>query len=102
MTSAIDDFYDFHKDVVKNTSTGLMTIRDLATYYNVLVDIHFTDHRINITVRSKKGPLRGIKEPTYYFDIITEYATKEMTLDEIEKELGYKVKIVNKKKGKNK
>lgn len=58
MTSAIDDFYDFHKDVVKNTSTGLMAIRDLATYYNVLVDIHFTDHRINITVRSKKGPLR--------------------------------------------
>ena len=58
MTSAIDDFYDFHKDVVKNTSTGLMVIRDLAMYYNVLVDIHFADHRINITVRSKKGPLR--------------------------------------------
>lgn len=58
MSSAIDDFYDFHKDVVKNTSTGLMAIRDLATYYNVLVDIHFVDHRINITVRSKKEPLR--------------------------------------------
>ena len=26
MSSAIDDFYDFHKDVVKNTSTGLMAI----------------------------------------------------------------------------
>ena len=45
---------------------------------------------------------RGVKEPAYYFDIITEYATKEMTLDEIEEKLGYKVKIVNKKKGKNK
>ena len=45
---------------------------------------------------------RGFREPNYYFDIITEYATKEMTLDEIEKELGYKVKIVSKKKGKNK
>lgn len=43
---------------------------------------------------------RGVKEPAYYFNIITEYATKEMTLDEIEKELGYKVKIINKKKGK--
>ena len=42
----------------------------------------------------------GVKEPVYYFNIITEYATKEMTLDEIEKELGYKVKIINKKKGK--
>lgn len=30
------------------------------------------------------------------FDIITEPAYREMTLDEIEKELGYKVKIVNK------
>lgn len=39
---------------------------------------------------------RGVKQPSYYFDIITEYATKEMTIDEIEKELGYKVKIVNK------
>ena len=39
---------------------------------------------------------RGAKEPACYFDIITEYATREMTLDEIEKELGYKVKIINK------
>lgn len=39
---------------------------------------------------------RGIKEPGYFFDIVTEYAKKEMTLDEIEKELGYKVKIINK------
>lgn len=31
-------------------------------------------------------------------DIITEYASREMTLDEIEKELGYKVKIINKEK----
>ena len=39
---------------------------------------------------------RGIKTPACYFDIITEYASREMTLDEIEKELGYKVKIINK------
>ena len=39
---------------------------------------------------------RGVKEPGCCFDIITEYASREMTLDEIEKELGYKVKIVNK------
>lgn len=32
----------------------------------------------------------------WYFDIITEYAPREMTLDEIEKELGYKVKVINK------
>lgn len=39
---------------------------------------------------------RGVKEPAFYFNIITEYASREMTLDEIEKELGYKVKLINK------
>ena len=39
---------------------------------------------------------RGIKESSYCFDIITEYTPREMTLDEIEKELGYKVKVINK------
>ena len=39
---------------------------------------------------------RGDEAPACYFDIITEYASREMTLDEIEKELGYKVKIINK------
>lgn len=41
---------------------------------------------------------RGNKERAICFDIITEYASREMTLDEIEKELGYKVKIINKEK----
>lgn len=41
---------------------------------------------------------RGAQKPACYFDIITEYIPKEMSLDEIEKELGYKVKIVNKEK----
>lgn len=67
MTNAIDYFYDFHKDVVTNTSTGLMAIRDLAKYYNVLVDIHFSGHRIDITVRSKKEPLRLCRS-FYYRD----------------------------------
>lgn len=31
---------------------------------------------------------RGAKTPACYFDIITEYTSREMTLDEIEKELG--------------
>lgn len=32
-----------------------------------------------------------------YIDRIVEYATKEMTIEEIENKLGHKVKIVNKK-----
>lgn len=44
----------------------------------------------------------GFKDPAYYFDIITEPTYREMTLDEIEKKLGYKVKIVSKEKTINK
>ena len=43
---------------------------------------------------------RGIDTPNYAFDIVTEPAVHEMTLDEIEEKLGYKVKIVNKENGK--
>lgn len=43
---------------------------------------------------------RGIDTPEYVFDIVTEPAVHEMTLDEIEEKLGYKVKIVNKENGK--
>lgn len=39
----------------------------------------------------------GITQPAYIFDIITDPAIREMSLDEVEKELGYKVKIVNRK-----
>lgn len=45
---------------------------------------------------------RGLKDPGYYFDIITEPAYREMTLDEIEKKLGYKVKLVSKEENNNK
>lgn len=41
---------------------------------------------------------RGVTEHSYYFNIVTEYAPREMSLDEIEQELGYKVKIINKEK----
>ena len=43
---------------------------------------------------------RGITEPAYAFDIIIKYFTRDMTIEEIEKELGYKVKIVSKEEKK--
>ena len=42
----------------------------------------------------------GNTEPAYVFDIITNYFTRAMTIEEIEKELGYKVKIVSKEEKK--
>ena len=43
---------------------------------------------------------RGVDTPEYAFDIVTEPAVHEMTLDEIGEKLGYKVKIVNKENDK--
>ena len=43
---------------------------------------------------------RGNTEPAYALDIITNYFTRNMTIEEIEKELGYKVKIVSKEEKK--
>ena len=42
---------------------------------------------------------RGITEPAYAFDI-TNYFTRNMMIEEIEKELGYKVNIVSKEEKK--
>lgn len=43
----------------------------------------------------------GIKDPVDCIDKLIKPAVKEMTLEEIEKKLGYPVKIVNKKENNN-
>lgn len=71
------------------------------SYCNVLLDHPYINCNDSMELYDSVCDLaseRGIKEPSCCFDIITEYAPREMTLDEIEKELGYKVKIINKEK----
>lgn len=83
----------------------LPVIKSSPSYTEYLLECPYIDCRDSMMLYKSTCDLaseRGVKEPAYYFNIITEYATKEMTLDEIEKELGYKVKIVNKEKGKTK
>ena len=100
-----------HTVVIPKTSIPfsqlyLPVIRSSPSYNEYLLERPYIDCMNSMMLLYKStcdlASERGVKEPAYYFDIITEYATKEMTLDEIEKELGYKVKIVSKKKGKNK
>lgn len=67
-------------------SNHYMVCSDMVTLYSSTCDIAIE---------------RGVTEKSCYFDIITEYSTREMTLDEIEKELGYKVKIISKKEANN-
>ena len=38
----------YSKDLVTNTSTGLMAIKDLATFNDVPINIHFDKHWIHI------------------------------------------------------
>lgn len=49
----------------------------------------------SFTLRSAKIP--ESETPVYFFDKLIRPAVKEMTLEEIEKKLGYPIKIVNKK-----
>lgn len=46
----------------------------------------------------KLAEAKGVTTPGHVFDIITDPAVHEMSLDEIEEKLGYKIKIVNKEK----
>lgn len=98
-----------HTVVIPKTSIPfnqryLPVIKSSPSYNEYLFECPYIDCSDSMMLYKSTCDLaseRGVKEPACYFDIVTEYATKEMTLDEIEKELGYKVKIVN-KKGKNK
>ena len=93
------------KVLIPFSQQDLPVIRSSQSYNEYLLERPYIDCRDSMMLYKSTCDLaseRGVKEPAYYFNIITEYATKEMTLDEIEKELGYKVKIVSKKKGKNK
>lgn len=49
----------------------------------------------SFTLRDAETP--GYRTQVCYFDKLIKPAVKEMTLEEIEKKLGYSVKIVNKK-----
>ena len=93
------------KVLIPFSQQDLPVIRSSPSYNEYLLERPYIDCMDSMMLYKSTCDLaseRGVKEPAYYFNIITEYATKEMTLDEIEKELGYKVKIVSKKKGKNK
>ena len=92
----------FPKVAIPFEQLNLPVIKPLyASYDQHFLDPPYMDCNYSMKLYKSVCDLaieRGVKEPSYYFDIITEYSTKEMTLEEIEKKLGYKVKIVNNKK----
>lgn len=76
----------------------LPSITSEPFYFDTRTYINCSDSMPLYETVSPFASKRGMKKPGCYFDIITEPVSREMTLDEIEKELGYKVKIINKKK----
>lgn len=99
-----DDKGNKHTVVIPKATTpfpqrSLPPINNWDPYFHISVETPYIDCNDSMFLHKSVCALateRGVKDAGYYFDIITEYATREMTLDEIEKELGYKVKIVNK------
>ena len=86
------------KAAIPFTQGSLPIIKSTPSYDKCLFECPYIDCSDSMAVYDSVCGLaieRGVKEPSCYFDIITEYIAKEMTLEEIEKELGYKVKIVN-------
>lgn len=79
---------------------SLPSITRLDSYYGILLERPYINCNDSMPLYDSICDLaieRGVKEQSCCYDIITEYASREMTLDEIEKELGYKVKIINEK-----
>lgn len=93
-----------HTVVIPKTSIPfnqqcLPVIKSSPSYNEYLLERPYIDCSDSMMLYKSTCDLaieRGVKEPAYYFNIITEYASREMTLDEIEKALGYKIKIINK------
>lgn len=87
------------KAAIPFAQRGLPPIMD-KTFYPDLINRPYINCSSSMSLFKSDCNLaseRGVKVPYYYFDIITEFAPREMTLDEIEEELGYKVKIINNK-----
>ena len=52
--------------------------------------------KVKLPVSTDGAVIRGVKDAACAFDIVTDPAVHELTVEEIEKRLGYKVKIVSK------
>lgn len=86
-----DDKGNIHEKVFKHVPLPLLNYPKDMSYY-LSTDPNQSEMRIDFGFGSISLSLN-----TEIIDRIVEYATKEMTLEEIEKKLGYKVKIVTEK-----
>ena len=73
----------YSKDLVSNASTGLMAIKDIATYKEIPINIHFADHWIHVIVGF--GTSRQKKMSFYTQDCYRGFAQSDKIYNWIEK-----------------
>lgn len=88
-----DDIGNVHERVINNVPLPLYNLLGNVTIRSLLsISVLHADEKSVIDV----GYGEQYTRPDFKtIDRIVEYATKEMTIEEIEKKLGYKVKIVS-------
>lgn len=91
-----DEYGNTHERVINNVPLPLYNHVDNITINETQASepvLYFCMHK---TINVGFGE-QDVRPDFTYIDRIVEYATKEMTIEEIENKLGHKVKIVNKK-----
>ena len=73
----------YNQDLVTNASTGLMAIKDLATYNDIPINIHFDDHWIHIIVEF--GTPYQKKMSVYPQDCYKSFGKNDLIYNDIEK-----------------
>lgn len=72
----------YSKDRVSNTTTALMAIRDLATFHEIPINIHFEDHYIHVIVGF--GTPEQKRMSYYLQDMYREHSLNDRIYNEIE------------------
>lgn len=91
-----DEYGNTHETVINNVPLPLYNHVDDITINDLRSSELFLDFCMHKTIDVGFGE-QDVRPDFTYIDRIVEYATKEMTIEEIENKLGHKVKIVNKK-----
>lgn len=91
-----DDEKGKHEILMPKIDLGLSPIR-FSLYRDYKESYLLNENEGRFLLLPKDVPVDGVDHAVSYIDKIIEPAVHEMTLEEIEKELGYSVKIVNKK-----
>lgn len=89
-----DEYGNIHERVIDNIPLPLYSYLDNITIKESQASLSLLNYCTRKTIDVGFGE-QDVRPDFAYIDRIVEYATKEMIIEEIEKKLGYKVKIVS-------